>query len=331
MATSNSNIYSMVHEYGSQWVQLKSGKEFSRLLYPNPVCVLCTTRSEKNNNDVKEDNVMVLSWLTPTNNEGRFMFSINKSRYSASLLAPSLSDTNITTADERCGDKRTYSQTETDANGGSNIYANNYQVGIEFSLSIPVQGMEQMVLDVGSISGRFGTKFPSTKQSKQDSSTIDEMHDYTQIEQLSNRQRKKQRKQQLSIHGVEGLVRVPLGYSEKNHDTESQSSLFAIKGTNAHLKCRTYAVIGSTMDESIKERVDVSEENGTLPSIIDDNHLLIMAEVIDAYVHQLYWDDKKLIFRPLSSDVPSYLTFFGSQTFGYVTSGDNERTSASVD
>ena len=307
MATSNTNIYSMVHEYGSQWVQLKSGKEFSRLLYPNPVCLLSAT--ERNNSDVKEDNVMVLSWLTPTNNEGRFMFSINKSRYSASLLAPSLSDTNITTADERCSEKRSYSQTETDAKGGSNIYANNYQVGIEFTLSIPVQGMEQMVL-------------PSTKQSKQDSSTIDEMHDYTQIEQLSNRQRKKQRKQQLSLHGVEGLVRVPLGYSEKNHDTESQSSLFAIKGTNAHLKCRTYAVIGSTMDESIKERVDVSEENGTLPSIIDDNHLLIMAEVTDAYVHQSYWDDKKLIFRPLSSDIPPYLTFFGSQTFGYVTSGD---------
>jgi hypothetical protein len=31
---------------------------------------------------------MVLSWLTPTNNQGRFAFSINKSRYSASLLAP---------------------------------------------------------------------------------------------------------------------------------------------------------------------------------------------------------------------------------------------------
>ena len=170
METSNSNI--MVHEDRSQWVQLKSGKEFSRLLYPSPVCLLSTTSGEKNNSDVKEDNVMVLSWLTPTNNEGRFMFSINKSRYSALLLVPSLSDITITTADERCSKKRSYSKTETDTKGGSNIYANNYQVGIEFALSIPVQGMEQMVLDIGSISGRFGTKFPSTKQSKEDSSTM---------------------------------------------------------------------------------------------------------------------------------------------------------------
>ena len=144
-----------------------------------------------------------------------------------------------------------------------------------------------------------------------------------------NRQRKKQRKQQLSLRGVEGLVKVHLGCSEQNDDTESQSSLFAIKGTKAHLKCRTYAVIGSPMDESTKERVDLSEkrlcDDDTFPPIIDDNHLLVMAEVTDAYVHQSYWDDKKLIFRPLSSDVPPYLTFFGSQTFGYVTSEEMMR------
>jgi hypothetical protein len=54
--------------------------------------------SSHSNGDVPRDrvvregaasnNVMLLSWLTPTNNQGRFAFSINKSRYSASLLAP---------------------------------------------------------------------------------------------------------------------------------------------------------------------------------------------------------------------------------------------------
>ena len=56
--------------------------------------------------------------------------------------------------------------------------------------------------------------------------------------------------------------------------------------------------------------------------IIDDDHLLIMAEVTDAYVHPSYWDDMKKLFRPVSKEVPPYLKFFGSQTFGYVTSGD---------
>lgn len=37
---------------------------------------------------------------------------------------------------------------------------------------------------------------------------------------------------------------------------------------------------------------------------------------------RLYWDNDKLLFRPQSSEVPPYLKFFGSQTFGYVTSGD---------
>jgi len=118
----------------------------------------------------------------------------------------------------------------------------------------------------------------------------------------------------------------------------SPSSLFSIKGTVAHLKCRTYAVIGTptvaeTLTESKdrnnggkaeRETADSIECDDTIPPGIDHEHLLVMAEVIDAYVHPSYWDVNKLLFRPLSTDVPPYLTFFGSQTFGYVMSGSNE-------
>ena len=146
----------------STWIRLRTGKEFSRMLYPNPVCFLSTwkvsasspatasssahhdnavvtavgsdnTRSGEYSQLQHAGNAMVLSWLTPTNNSGRFMFSINKSRYSASLLAPSITD--ITTSAQR------------------------YRAGVEFTLSVPTRGMEQKIIDTGSISGRFGSKF----------------------------------------------------------------------------------------------------------------------------------------------------------------------------
>eukprot|EP00985_Skeletonema_marinoi_P031694 scaffold37771_cov169-Skeletonema_marinoi.AAC.4 len=113
----------------TEWIHLQSGKEFSRLLYTNPVCLLATTNShpfknadgdsdrkvssEKNdlqtqpphNNRVR--NVMVLSWLTASNNNGR----------------------RIDESDESSG-------------GGNCIY----EAGVEFSLSVPVKGMEEMFL-----------------------------------------------------------------------------------------------------------------------------------------------------------------------------------------
>jgi flavin reductase (DIM6/NTAB) family NADH-FMN oxidoreductase RutF len=48
----------------------------SRILHCNPVCFLVTTVSGKTN-------VMTLSWITPANNYGGFVFIIHKTRYSA--------------------------------------------------------------------------------------------------------------------------------------------------------------------------------------------------------------------------------------------------------
>ena len=112
----------------AEWVELHEKKEFSRLLYTNPVCFLSTSRTfEDGNNGSKDDddvggasrNVMVLSWLTATNNEGRFMFSLNRHRHTASIL----------------------------------------REGCEFVLSVPTKGMEELVLSVGRCSGRWGSKF----------------------------------------------------------------------------------------------------------------------------------------------------------------------------
>lgn len=86
--------------------------------------------------------------------------------------------------------------------------------------------------------------------------------------------------------------------------------------------------MGSSIIEEDDERSRYGNEKRSCDDknmhspVIDDDHLLIMAEVIDAYIHPSYWDEKKQLFRPRSSAVPPHLKFFGSQTFGYVTSGD---------
>jgi hypothetical protein len=276
----------------TEWIHLTTGKELSRLLYTNPVCLLCTVDFGKIASDTTvldadsiieaipsddtsstpntpaKQNVMVLSWLTPTNNEGRFLFSINKSRYSASFLAPD--------------------------DGSRNF-------GVEFSLCIPVKGMEDLVLNVGSISGRHCCKFQAGP-SDGNRGVID-----SNGGELSNRKKKKLKQELLSKHGIRGLIPIPLGCSQTAEciAMTHHSDLFAIQGTVAHLHCRTYGVTASPASH---------------PSCsIDGQHLLVLADIIDAYVQPSYWDNKKLLFCPQNTEVPPYLTFFGSQTFGYVT------------
>ena len=172
---------------------------------------MCRCAQTTSDSTSTKDNVMVLSWLTATNNEGAFMFSIHKSRCSASLLTPPTVE-----------DIDRIRSREKDTDNNCN-HANNFQVGIEFTLSVPIKGMEQMVLDVGSISGRYGSKFPKGKHNDIKNDVTNE--EDTNVEKLSNRQRKKQRMQQLAVDGVPGLVVVPFGTV---NETSSQTSLFAI-------------------------------------------------------------------------------------------------------
>lgn len=74
--------------------------------------------------------------------------------------------------------------------------------------------------------------------------------------------------------------------------------IFGIRGTVAQLDCTIYNV---------------------MEDVIDSEHLLVLAQVQRAFVHPNYWDGDKNLFRP-QTGLPPYLTFFGSQTFGYVTS-----------
>ena len=254
-----------------EWIHLTTAKQFSRLLYTNPVCFLCTIDRSRTDDSQQPNtdairNVMVLSWLTPTNNDGEFIFSISKYRHSASLLVTNDTD-------------------------GKHI------LGVEFSLCVPIRGMEQMVLDVGSISGQNRSKFSSLQECEKKNGD-----EYSEFQlKLSKRKTKKIKRQQFSENGVPGLVSVPLGLCppcDLPDKKQASSDLFAIHGTVAHLHCRTSGIMNSDQNQQ---------------------HFLVSAKIVDAYVERSYWDVEKQLFCPQKPNVLPYLTFFGSQTFGYVT------------
>lgn len=232
------------------WIDLKESKDFSRLLYTNPVCLLTTV----NEISSPRQNVMVVSWLTATNNQGKFMMSINKNRHTAQILT--LKESNV-----------------------------------EFVLCVPVAGMETLVKNVGSVSGKWGkSKFWNDDPIAQDEDS--------QCDKSKASNNKKRRRFQ---NGIEGLHTVEIGSSTE--EPKSESELFAVRGTVAHLKCCTYRIV-----------------DGKDGSAIDEDHHLILCEVRAAFVHRQYWNEEKKRFQPTSKDVPPYLTFFGSQAFGYVVS-----------
>lgn len=212
-----------------QWIHLSGGKSFSRLLYPNPVCLLGTLVST---GDKASKNVMVLSWLTATNNDGRFVFSISKRRFTSRLLE----------------------QQKT------------------FTLSVPKKGMEDMVLNVGAVSGRSVDKF----------GTADEDLTSEGLSALSNRKKRKI----LVENGVPGLESEPIGADDE---------LFAIQSTVAQMICE--------ITEQLHQ---------------DHEHIVYQAQILSARVDPDYWDAEKLLFRPRTITTAPFLTFFGSQTFGFV-------------
>ncbi len=260
------------------WIHLMEGKEFSRLLYPNPVCFLCTP----SDGAAYHANVMTVSWLTATNNKGKFVMSLNQHRHTATYMQHS---------------------------------------GREFCLCVPVAGMESIVLAVGGTSGKWRSKWDKTKRGNDGpvrsqacmqhsdeesklvsilSSSSSKEKTLNKIPSWSKRQRKRLEREAMQ-NGIPGLVRIPFGAQSCSNDN---GSLFCIKGTVAHLRCRSYRIDENIVDE------------------VDDEHSLIFAQVIDAYCHPEYWNQKKNLFCSKPGQAP-FLSFLGSQLFGHVTAGSS--------
>lgn len=75
--------------------------------------------------------------------------------------------------------------------------------------------------------------------------------------------------------------------------SSNMAKLSAVKGTVAHLRCVQIRTIEA-----------------------DGDHFLIMAQITQAFVREDYWDGK--CFAPTHPSARPFLTFFGSQRFGYV-------------
>jgi len=328
----------------SSWVELTGGKEFSRVLYTNPVCFLYTEKDARKEQSARVDdtnqqptygipsarNVQVISWLTATNNEGAFVFSINQRRYTASILQQ---DTSTTSQAQGGADINTSSSTN------KTNEAKQY-----FTLSVPVHGMEELVRNVGSSSGLYGSKFAQdydqtnhTKevehgQEKYTTSNTSSTTDSTSGEspRLSKRQRKKlQRHQPRFPTGIPGLRRVPLGGlqsstpSSQEQSTKESKNLVdqdvrhvsCIQGTVAHLLCFVTQSL-STSSPPLSSSCPGNDAGD--PRTLQEPHFIMFAQVQSAFVRADYWDCQKKLFRPSNSKLPPYLTFFGSQTFGYV-------------
>lgn len=87
---------------------------FSRILYPNPISILVV-----NQNENVEGTAMILSWISPIDNNGHFVFSINKKRNSYKCLF--------------------------DNDNNNDVDDND----IYFTLNIPIYSMNQDLLNIG--------------------------------------------------------------------------------------------------------------------------------------------------------------------------------------
>jgi flavin reductase (DIM6/NTAB) family NADH-FMN oxidoreductase RutF len=97
---------------------VRESNMLSRLLYPNPVCLLTVRQfphfhaAESSMNELPTS-IMTISWLTAVDNLGTFFMSMNKGRHTAKSMLPNAI----------------------------------------FVLNVPSADMEKVVINVGSISG----------------------------------------------------------------------------------------------------------------------------------------------------------------------------------
>lgn len=262
------------------FLRLTDRKMHSRLLYTNPVCMLTTVvPAAMRSVESQRWNAMTISWLTATNNDGGLVISINKRRFSADCL----------------------------------IAAG------EFCLSVPAAPMQETVLALGKRSGRRGDKFAGVPglvpcelanneavigASRASTGRVDgrcassgrDANPYAALETGED----------AGNPGAAAVGDSPVGVDPSDGDLPAaqpngagggipegdEPDLVAVQGTVARMRCRV---------------VSRSEA--------DEQHWLVIAQIEEAFVHPSYWKANKL-FCPVSDDVPPYLTFFGSQTFG---------------
>lgn len=297
----------------TKWICLDNHNDAIRLLYPSPVCFLSVVdnagRDHAHDDNQKASsrkcNVMVISWITtiPANtkttstaddandagigNHGLVLLSMNTRRHTASIL-----------------------------------HRNK-----NFSLSVPVQGMQDLIWNVGSASGRHGSsKFASdhsVNSCPRNTAGIADTRNSSHVSSpppppLSKRAKKRLKLQAKRDHtGIPNLKRIRLGHSTSasvdadGNNNKDKDSVFAIDGTVAHLHLEVVFM------EETPQRID------------DDEHIFMVAKIKHAFVLDSYWNNDTKIFAPRPPSPPRHqaypsppcLTFFGSQSFGTIAAG----------
>jgi len=281
------------------FVELTEGRLKARLLYTNPVCLLTTVvppgirerlpagPSDDKGAEADADgeqfssgrNVMVLSWcasnfgialrrflaavcceppslpgaltrmlcrLTPINNEGGFVCAMHKRRFSSACVL------------ERQ----------------------------HFVLSVPVAGMEDTLVAVGSNTGRRADKFAGPG-------------------------------------AIPGLAVVELGSSApavggKRDDTEGNpfTMLEGREGADAGSAAVVPGVLAWDQEAAVAGCVAQLECRVVSVGEADDKHHLVSGQILRAFVHPRYWNGKHL--HPAEEGLPATLTFLGASRFAHM-------------
>jgi len=314
------------------FTRLTDRKMHSRLLYTNPVCMLTTVvppalRSVEG----QRWNVMTISWLTATNNDGGLCLSINRRRFSAECLlaqgqfclsVPPATLQQTVLALGKCSGRRVDKfshipglvacQLANDAEvvfevapgntGAAHRYSANPYAALlteeeaveeeeeeeretaETAKTTAAAAAEPASASAGAVSGvSHGSGGP-------DASVLAEEVAVETVAEAGVTSSGQQAAAGAALVPTTDLARE----QEPDAETEPLPELAAVRGTVARLRCRV---------------VSCAEA--------DSDHWLVCAQIEEAYVHSSYWLANKL-FCPTRVDVPPYLTFFGSQTFGLV-------------
>ena len=249
------------------WTVLTEGKQFSRLLYTNPLCLMSSLayHAEKTpNNAIQQNNdqqqrPIVVSWLTATNNLGNFMFCLERT-----LVA------DMFPADE---------EISTDIKGK------------KFCLSVPVEGMEDLVQTLLAWKGK--TSEPVAEQGMH----VPKAEHVVSWKTIS-------------------LTTADNDNRGGNNSSLESPSLQCISGCVASMECQVYDTAPTASSScSASSTTDTMEK-----------YVVVFAKVDRAFVHPSYWNGSQHWFVPTDNtsgdegllSPPLYMKYLGNDTFGYV-------------
>lgn len=276
------------------------------------------------NNIYHYDNVMTITWLTPINTGNQFIMSINKKRFSSKRLKESsLFGLQVPTLSWKNKILAIGSVTGEHFNAGGNVPFDEAQIDsmgiVKSTRSQHLSHSNEDVIESNENLIEDDKNLIEGNESKISKSTNDlkwfTKHNLLTMgfEGIISQFGKKKLKHKdhiiyklyTSKMDMLKLSMIYLDYSQlskkryKKLNTTHLSPSFVpfLKGCSAYLMCNIIHVDSQS----------------------DSNHFIIRSEILDAFVESKLWKNGKL-FIPNAND--PYLTFFGTQEFGVVTSFD---------